>query len=293
MAYLKSDKSGKNKTILWSKPSSAPTKQLAEVSRFLGRIFRKASTNGNTDPEVYQDMCAQEFGSAFKSNAWHDWFDDEIRMLEIENSSRRATTALASGKRRIWKTTADACNNNLAAARNHLGNLVKQARPNDETESSRKIWEAPADMLVSDLAAVLKYLGELFDKMGHDDYVEAHVYQEKCAKKFNQHFDNDAWDDWFDETIEHLGQEDESGMESLIYPESVISPVWDTPQDAAKIGRAQIRSYLTELIENVGPKDSADPEVYQEKCAKEFNQEFDSHSWDDWFDKEIDRLKSK
>ena len=339
MAYLKFGKYDENETILWSKPSDAPAKQLVEVSRFLGRLLRKAGRNDDTGPEVYQEKCAKEFDQDFDSIAWDDWFDNEI-----ESNSRQFKAGLTSC-RRLWKSPADACNDDLAAVRNHLGNLLKQARPGNDTDtevyqnkcadefhqvfdskawddwfdqqrehlensgharavksrmtrarSSQNIWKTPAQMPVSDLATVLKYLGELVSKAGHNDHVETYVYQEKCAKRFNQDFDNDAWDDWFDETIEYLvEQEDESGMESLIYPESFISPVWHSPEDASTLGRAQIKSYLKTLIEKAGRgrKDSVDAEVYQEKCVEEFDQEFDSHDWDDWFDKEIKLLKRK
>ena len=232
---------------VWKTPSDTSNKNLAAVKKYLDDLLEQADDD-DIDTEVYQKKCGKKFHQAFDNKAWDDWFDNEVEKFERSTRSHAVKT----------KTT--------------------------KASSIANIWETPSDMLVADLAAVLKYLGELVHKAGHDANVETHVYQEKCAKKFNQDFDNDAWDDWFDETVEHLEQEDEPGNETQIYP------LWDTPHDASKIGRAQVRSYLSELIEH---EDCADADEYQEKCAKEFNQEFDSHAWDDWFDKEIHRLQSK
>lgn len=312
-------------------------------------LIRGAGPNDDTDPDEYQDKCADKFNQLFDSDEWDDWFDNEIEKEDEKQRARNARKNRAvmggSGTRRVWKTPSDTSNKNLVAVKKYLHKLLQQAHDDDidtevyqkkcgkqfhqafkskawdgwfdtevekfetstrsnavktkkkEASSSEHVWETPSDMLVADLAAVLKYLGELVHEAGHDKHVETHVFQDKCAEKFNQDFDSDAWDDWFDETVEHLEQEDDPGddeghdeVQVYVENESPTYPVWDSPEDASKIGRAQVRSYLSELIEN---EECADADEYQEKCAKEFNQEFDSHAWDNWFDKEIHRLESK
>merc|ERR1712227_461723 len=51
--------------------------------------------------------------------------------------------------------------------------------------------------------------------------------------------------------------------------------------------------YLGDLLAKAGPNDDTPSDVYQKKCADEFDQEFDNDAWDEWFDKEMDRLEDE
>merc|ERR1711939_327994 len=55
----------------------------------------------------------------------------------------------------------------------------------------------------------------------------------------------------------------------------------------------ELSEYLGELLAKAGPDDDTPGDVYQKKCAKEFRQEFDNDDWDDWFDKEIEKLENE
>merc|ERR1712150_438237 len=116
------------------------------------------------------------------------------------------------------------------------------------------------------------------------------VYQKKCAKEFDQEFDNDAWDDWFDKEIERLEDEADRGGGG---GNASSASLWNKPSAASKKDLADLSKYLGDLLAKAGPDDDTPGEVYQKKCSKEFDQKFDNDAWDDWFDKEIERWRTK
>ena len=77
----------------------------------------------------------------------------------------------------------------------------------DNDQQRAPLWDNPTVASKKELADVSKYLGDLLAKAGPDDDTPADVFQKKCGEKFDQEFDNEAWDNWFDEEIDRLEDE--------------------------------------------------------------------------------------
>merc|ERR1712159_979330 len=113
----------------------------------------------------------------------------------------------------------------------------KDAKKGKKKDTKKKEWKKPSDAPKKKLTEVSKYLGDLLAKAGPNDDTPSDEYQKKCADKFEQEFDNDAWNEWFDDEIERLEDEADKGKAAKTSKDGkkdTKTKEWKKPSDAPK-----------------------------------------------------------
>merc|ERR1712032_773526 len=169
------------------------------------------------------------------------------------------------------------------------------ANKKGKNAKKKKEWKKPSDASKKELAEVSAFLLKELTAASPNDDTEADVYQDKCADKFGQEFDGDEWNDWFDKEIDKLEKEAAKGAKASAGANkkgknAKKKKEWKKPSDAPKKELAEVSAFLLKELAAAGPNDDTEADVYQDKCADKFGQEFEGDEWEDWFDKEIEKL---